>query len=200
MARDRIRWVVKPIVWALSLLPLAWLAWGAFTDGLGTNPVDVITDQTGTSALVFLLVSLAVTPVRRLTGWNRVIRLRRLLGLFAFFYASLHLGAYLWLDQFFAWGYIVEDVLERPFITVGFAAYLLLVPLAVTSTTGMIRRLGGKRWRRLHWLAYLIAVLGVVHFLWLAEAKSDIRDPLLFGAVLALLLGLRLPFPRASRR
>jgi sulfoxide reductase heme-binding subunit YedZ len=188
------------MVWALSLLPLAWLGWGAFTDGLGTNPVDVITDQTGTWALVFLLASLAVTPVRRLTGWNRVIRLRRLLGLFAFFYASLHFGAYLWLDQFFAWGYILEDVLERPFITAGFAAYLLLVPLAVTSTTGMIRRLGGKRWRRLHWLVYLIAVLSVVHFLWLAEAKSDIRDPLLFAAVLVLLLGLRLPFPRASRR
>jgi sulfoxide reductase heme-binding subunit YedZ len=177
-------------VFAGSLIPLGILAVNALTHNLGANPIDEITDQTGIWTLRFLLITLAVTPARRLTGWNRLIQLRRMLGLFAFFYASLHFLTYLWLDQFFAVEDIIADVIERPFITVGFSSFVLLTPLAITSTTAMIKRLGGKWWQRLHRLIYAIAIGGVVHYLWLV--KADIRLPLIYGSILAVLLVYRL--------
>jgi sulfoxide reductase heme-binding subunit YedZ len=182
--------VLKAGIFGACLIPLAVLAWNALTNNLGANPIDEVTDQTGIWTLRFLLITLAVTPARRLTGWNRLIQLRRMLGLFAFFYGSLHFLTYLWLDQFFAIEDILADVMERPFITVGFASFMLLIPLAVTSTTAMIKRLGGKWWQRLHRLVYVIAIGGVVHYLWLV--KADIQQPLIYGVVLAALLGYRL--------
>jgi sulfoxide reductase heme-binding subunit YedZ len=178
------------VLFAASLGPLAWLAWAAWSRGLGANPIETITHETGVWTLRFLLITLAVTPVRRITGWNEVIRFRRMLGLFAFFYASLHLLTYVWLDQFFDSASIVKDVAKRPFITAGFSGYVLLVPLALTSTAGMIRRLGGRTWRRLHRLAYVAAGLGVVHYWWLV--KIDTRRPRNYAVVLAILLGARL--------
>ena len=168
-----------------------WPYWRgqALTHNLGANPIDEITDQTGIWTLRLLLITLAVTPARRLTGWNRLIQLRRMLGLFAFFYGSLHFLTYIWLDQFFVIEDIIADVMDRPFITVGFASFVLLIPLAVTSTTAMIRRLGGKWWQRLHRLVYAIAIGGVVHYLWLV--KADIQQPLLYGGILAVLLAYR---------
>jgi sulfoxide reductase heme-binding subunit YedZ len=145
-----------------------------------------------------MLITLAVTPLRRLTGWNGVVSLRRMLGLFAFFYGSLHLLTYVWLDQFFDWAAIVKDVAKRPFITAGFSAYVLLVPLAITSTAGMIRRLGGRTWRRLHRLAYVTAALGVVHYWWLV--KADIRPPRNYAIVLGVLLFARAYVFARSRR
>ncbi len=185
-----IRWVVKPILFVLCLGPLAWLVWDGVTDNLGANPVETVRRYTGYWTLRFVLITLAVTPLRRLTGWHIVIRVRRMLGLFAFFYACLHFVSYIWLDQYFMWDAIIEDILDRPYITVGVASFLLLIPLAITSTNGMVRRLGGRRWQRLHRLVYVIAVLGVIHFLWLV--KSDISEPVIYGAILALLLGFRL--------
>ena len=181
---------LKVGVFAACLVPLGILAVNALMRNLGANPIDEITDQTGIWTLRLLLISLAVTPLRRLTGWNRLIQVRRMLGLFAFFYASLHFLTYLWLDQFFVVEDIIADVMDRPFITVGFASFVLLIPLAVTSTTAMIRRLGGKWWQRLHRLVYAIAVGGIVHYLWLV--KADLRDPSIYGGLLALLLGYRL--------
>jgi methionine sulfoxide reductase heme-binding subunit len=182
--------VLKAGVFVACLIPLVALAWQALTHNLGANPIDEITDQTGIWTLRFLLITLAVTPARRLTGWNRLIQLRRMLGLFAFFYGSLHFLTYVWLDQFFTVEDIIADVMERPFITVGFASFVLLIPLAVTSTTAMIRRLGGKWWQRLHRLVYAIAIGGVVHFLWLV--KADIQQPLIYGSILGILLAYRL--------
>jgi methionine sulfoxide reductase heme-binding subunit len=180
-------------VWVGALLPLALLVYDTLTDGLGAEPIETLTHRTGWWGLTLLLATLAVTPVRRLTGWNRIIGVRRLLGLWAFAYVVLHFAIYL-VDQELVLVYITEDVLERPYITVGFAAFLLLIPLAVTSTRGMIRRLGGRRWQLLHRLVYLAAALGVLHFLWLV--KADVREPLVFGGVLLVLLLLRLPLPR----
>ncbi len=185
-----IRWVAKPVLFVLCLVPLAWLVWDGVTDNLGANPVETVRRYTGDWTLRFVLIALTVTPLRRLTGWHVVIRLRRMLGLFAFFYACLHFVSYIWLDQFFMWDAIIEDILDRPYITGGVASFLLLIPLAVTSTNGMVRRLGGRRWQRLHQLVYVIAVLGVIHFLWLV--KSDVSEPVIYGAILALLLGFRL--------
>ncbi len=185
-----IRWLAKPVLFVLCLVPLAWLVWDGVTNNLGANPVETVRRYTGDWTLRFVLIALTVTPLRRLTGWHVVIRLRRMLGLFAFFYACLHFVSYIWLDQFFMWDAIIEDILDRPYITVGVASFLLLIPLAVTSTNGMVRRLGGRRWQRLHQLVYVIAVLGVIHFLWLV--KSDISEPVIYGAILALLLGFRL--------
>jgi sulfoxide reductase heme-binding subunit YedZ len=177
---------VKAALFAAALVPLLRLVVAAFTGGLGVNPIEFITRSTGTWTLSFLLFTLAVTPLRRITGWNWLIRLRRMLGLFAFFYACLHFTTYLWLDQFFDAAAIAKDIVKRPFITVGFAAFVLLVPLAVTSTNAMIRRLGGKNWQRLHYLVYLIATLGVVHYWWLV--KKDVTQPMLFALALAMLL------------
>jgi methionine sulfoxide reductase heme-binding subunit len=182
--------VLKVSVFGIGLIPLGVLAWQALTHNLGANPIDEITDQTGIWTLRWLLITLAVTPMRRLTGWNRLIQLRRMLGLFAFFYGSLHFLTYIWLDQFFVVEDIVADVMERPFITVGFTSFMLLIPLAVTSTTAMIKRLGGKWWQRLHRLVYAIAIGGVVHYLWLV--KADIQKPLIYGGILAVLLAFRL--------
>jgi sulfoxide reductase heme-binding subunit YedZ len=180
---------LKAALFALALLPLARLVVAAFTGGLGVNPIEFITRSTGTWTLSLLLITLGVTPLRRLTGWNWLIRLRRMLGLFAFFYACLHFTTYVWLDQFFDPAAIVKDVIKRPFITVGFSAFVLLIPLAATSTNAMIRRLGGKAWQRLHYLVYLIATLGVIHYWWLV--KKDVTQPMLFAFGLAILLGFR---------
>jgi methionine sulfoxide reductase heme-binding subunit len=180
---------LKVGVFGACLSPLVVLAYQALTHNLGANPIDEITDQTGIWTLRLLLITLAVTPARRLTGWNRLIQLRRMLGLLAFFYGCLHFLTYIWLDQFFVIEDIIADVMERPFITVGFASFALLIPLAVTSTTAMIKRLGGKWWQRLHRLAYAIAIGGVVHYLWLV--KADIQQPLLYGGILGVLLFYR---------
>ncbi|HEX9444123.1 MAG TPA: protein-methionine-sulfoxide reductase heme-binding subunit MsrQ, partial [Candidatus Binatia bacterium] len=188
-------WILKNISKAKAaaflacLTPIGLLAYYAYTDNLGANPIEVVTHWTGTSTLVFLLITLAVTPLRRLSGWNGAIKLRRMLGLFAFFYACLHFTTYIWLDQFFDFSGIWKDVAKRPFITVGFASFVLLLPLALTSTGGMVRRLG-RRWQQLHRLIYLIALGGVVHYIWLV--KADARLPLVYAAVLAALLAFRL--------
>ncbi|NWG12417.1 MAG: sulfoxide reductase heme-binding subunit YedZ [Acidobacteria bacterium] len=181
---------VKVLVWAACLAPLLRLVEKGLTGGLGANPIEFVTLSTGTWTLVLLLASLAVTPLRHLTGLPWLVRLRRPIGIFAFFYGSLHLITYVWLDKFFDPGEIVNDVLRRPFITAGFLAYLLLVPLAATSTAGAIRRMGGKRWQKLHRLVYVSAVAGVLHFWW--KVKADIREPMLYASVLAVLLGYRL--------
>lgn len=187
----------KPIVFLAALGPLGALVYGAFADTLGANPLDAITDETGTWTLRFLVLTLAVTPLRRLTGWNWLIRYRRMLGLFAFFYGSLHFLTYLWFDQFFDLNEIAADIARRPFITVGFAAFVLMAPLAATSTAGWIRRLGGRRWNRLHRLAYVSAALGVVHYLWLV--KADISRPARYGTILAVLLAARVWFAYNAR-
>ena len=184
-----------------ALAPAGYLAWGAVSNGLGANPIEAITRETGTWTLRFLMITLAVTPFRRLTGWNDAIKFRRMLGLFAFFYGTLHLLTYVWLDQFFDLASMVKDVAKRPFITAGATAFVLMVPLAVTSTAGMIRRMGGRAWRRLHRLAYASAVVGVVHYWWLV--KLDTTRPRNYAMILAVLLGVRLfAFlrPRLARR
>ena len=183
--------MLKASIFILCLFPLARLGWLGFSGGLGANPIEFITRSTGTWTLVFLLITLAITPLRRLTGQNSLIRLRRMLGLFAFFYVCLHFTTYIWLDQFFDWGGIVKDVIKRPFITVGFTCFVLLIPLAVTSTNAMQRRLK-RRWQMLHRLVYVIAIGGVVHYWWLV--KKDITQPALYALMLALLLGFRLGY------
>lgn len=186
----------KALTFLLCLIPLARLGWLGMSDGLGANPIEFITRSTGTWTLVFLMITLSVTPLRRITGWNGLIRFRRMLGLFAFFYVCLHFTTYIWLDQFFDWTEIVKDVIKRPFITVGFVSFVLLIPLAVTSTNAMQRRLK-RRWQLLHRLVYLIAIGGVVHYWWLV--KKDITQPVLYALVLAALLGFRLAFSWAQR-
>lgn len=179
---------LKPWLFLFCLYPLARLAYLGVADGLGVNPIEFITRSLGTWTLTGLLLTLAITPARRLTGYSDLIRYRRMFGLFAFFYGALHLLSYLWLDQFFDWVAIVEDVLKRPFITFGMAAFLLLLPLALTSTQAAVRRLG-RNWQRVHWLIYPAAIAGVLHYGWLV--KKDLTQPLIYGAILALLLGLR---------
>jgi methionine sulfoxide reductase heme-binding subunit len=186
----RVRVVLKAAVWVASLWPLGVLVRGWLTDDLTANPIDYITRTLGLTALVLLLTSLGMTPLRILSGWSWPIQLRRLLGLLAFFYVCLHFAVWIGLDHFFAWGRMWNDVLKRPFITVGVLALLLLIPLATTSTQGMIKRLGGVNWRRLHRLAYVIGGLGVLHFLWLA--KKGRTTPYYYVMVLGLLLGVRL--------
>ena len=183
-----ISWL-KPLVFLLCLIPFGQLAYNAYTGDLGVNPIETITRFTGSWALIFLLGSLAVTPLRRLTRWNELIKFRRMLGLFAFSYALAHFSTYLVLDLFFDWAAIGKDILKRPYVTAGFTAFVLMIPLAITSSAAMIRRLG-KRWQQLHRLVYLAAIGGVIHFYWLV--KADIRRPAQYGAVLALLLGYRL--------
>jgi len=183
----------NPKIWifGICLLPLLRLLVLGEGGGLGANPIEFITRYTGTWTLAGLLLTLSVTPLRRLTGRADFIRYRRMLGLFTFFYACLHFVTYLWLDQFFDPAAIARDIIKRPFITVGFTAFVLLIPLALTSTHAMMRRLG-RRWQLLHRLIYLIALLGVIHFLWLV--KKDLTEPLIYAAVLALLLIVRLPW------
>ncbi len=180
---------------AAGLLPAALLAWNGFTDGLGANPIEAITHETGSWALRFLLVALAVTPARRL-GFRRVASYRRTFGLLCFFYACLHLSTWIGLDLQFDWSLIGEDLLERPFITAGATAFLCLLPLAITSTRGWVRRLG-RRWTHLHRLVYVAATAAVVHFIWLV--KADLREPLIYAAVLAVLLGARVWYAAARR-
>jgi sulfoxide reductase heme-binding subunit YedZ len=193
---------LKAVVFVLGLIPVAKMAWLTITQQL-VEPIEHITRGTGDWVLYFLCITLAVTPLRRLGGWNWLLKLRREFGLFAFFYACLHFMTFLWFDHFFDVAEMWKDVLKRPFITVGFTAFVLLIPLAVTSTNGMIRRLGGKRWQWLHRLIYLIAPLGILHFWWMKAGKNDFQEPIIFGAIVALLLGLRLywrlakPAPRA---
>jgi sulfoxide reductase heme-binding subunit YedZ len=191
-----LRWV-KPAVFGLSLLPAAWLAFDAYAGRLGVNPIETVTHSTGDWTLRFILIALCVTPLRWLTGQAWILRLRRMLGLFAFFYACLHLTTYLWLDQFFVWQDILADIVKRPFITVGFASFVILAALATTSTDGMLRRLG-RRWKTLHRGVYLAAILGVVHFWWLV--KADIREPALYAGLLAVLLGYRVVRALRQRR
>ncbi len=186
---QKIRWLFKPALFVLALAPLAFLIHRGVNNDLGANPIETINRFTGEWVLRFLLITLAVTPLRRLTGWNGLLRYRRMLGLFAFFYACLHFLSYAWLDQYFVLPDIIKDVAKRPYITVGFACFLMLIPLAATSTNGMVRRLGARRWQRLHRLVYLIGVGGIIHFLWLV--KSDITQPVIYGAILAMLLGFR---------
>jgi methionine sulfoxide reductase heme-binding subunit len=188
----RLRKLVKSLVFAACLGPVAWLTYGAFMDALGANPIAAITNETGVWTLRFLAVTLLITPLRKLTKWNALIRYRRMFGLFAFFYGCLHFLTYVWLDQFFALGDIVKDVMKRPFITVGFTAFVLMIPLALTSTAGWIRRLGGKRWNLLHRLIYVSAVLGVIHYLWLV--KADTIRPIRYGVVIGVLLVARAAF------
>lgn len=179
----------KFVVFVNCLVPLALLLWDWTHDRVGADPLAFITNATGTLTLVFLLISLAVTPLRRLTGWNPVVKYRRMLGLYAFFYGLLHFMTYVVFDKFFDFREMVSDAFARPFIFVGLASFLLMVPLAVTSTNGMIKRLGGKRWNLLHKSVYLVAIGGVIHFFLIV--KSDIDEPLKYGAVLAVLLGYR---------
>jgi sulfoxide reductase heme-binding subunit YedZ len=187
-ARGRVR-ALKTFTWIACLIPLVWSVWLFWTGRASVDPVEEWLHRSGKTAVILLVVSLAVTPVRRWTGWNDAQKVRRLLGLFAFFYAVVHLGVYLYFDQGLAWSFIVEDVLERPFIFSGTAAFLLLVPLALTSTRASIRRLG-KRWVRLHRLVYLSMGAALLHYTW--GQKADIRDPLVVSGIVALLLGARL--------
>lgn len=180
---------MKVPVFALCLAPLFLLAWRGLTGGLGANPIEFITHATGDWTLRFLVITLTITPLRRLLRWPELVRFRRMLGLFAFFYGFLHFVTYVWLDKFFDWAEIIKDIGKRPFITAGFTAFALLVPLAITSTTGWIRRLGGKRWQMLHRLIYVSAIGGVAHYYWLV--KSDIRLPVFYGALVVLLLAYR---------
>lgn len=191
---------IKSVVFVAGLLPLARLILFGFNDALGANPIEFITRNTGDWTLYFLCLTLAITPLRRLTGWNWLIKLRRMLGLFAFFYATLHFMTFLWFDHFFDIGEMLKDVGKRPFITVGFAAFLLLIPLALTSTNGMVRRLGGKRWQWLHRSIYLIALLGILHFWWMRAGKNDFAEPILFGSIIAALLLMRVYWRVARRR
>jgi sulfoxide reductase heme-binding subunit YedZ len=187
----------KPLCFLLCLLPFGLLVWRILTEALGPNPVETVVHFTGSWALRLLLVTLAVTPLRRLAGLPWLLRFRRMLGLFAFFYAVLHFSAYLLLDRALVWEDILKDLTERPYIVVGFIALILLIPLAVTSTRGWVRRLG-RRWQTLHRAVYAIAVLGVLHFLWLV--KADTLEPLIDGAVLAVLLAFRVPWASLAER
>jgi sulfoxide reductase heme-binding subunit YedZ len=191
--------VVRAAFFALALLPLAALIQRGLAGTLGANPVEAVLRSLGTWTLVLLLATLAVTPLRRLTGWAWLVRLRRMLGLFAFFYATLHVTAFVWIDHWFDWAEIFADVLKRPYLNFGFAAYVLLIPLALTSTNAMVRRLGGRNWQRLHRLVYAIGVLGVLHFWFHKLAKNDLSQPVIYSAVLATLLGARLAYAMAAR-
>jgi sulfoxide reductase heme-binding subunit YedZ len=213
-SNQAIRWVLKPAAFLLGLIPAGWLLWALYTGNLSANPLADLTNETGVWTLRFLSITLLMTPLRRATGWNAVIRFRRMAGLFAFFYGTLHFLTYSVFDRLlglidFPQGIvsmdtvrrlsasIAEDVYKRPFITVGFTAFMLMVPLAATSTSGMIRRLGGRRWQALHRLVYLSAIAGVTHYWWLV--KSDIRAPLAYGAVVAILLSARIVSSRTKR-
>jgi sulfoxide reductase heme-binding subunit YedZ len=177
---------LKPVLFFAALVPLALLVWKAFHAGLGANPIEFITHSTGNWTLIFLLVTLSITPLRKLTRQYWLINLRRMFGLFAFFYGTLHFLTYVWLDKFFDFHAMLADVAKRRFITAGFTGFVLMIPLALTSTKGWIRRLGGKRWQWLHRLIYLSATAGVIHYIWLV--KADLRKPLEYAFVLALLL------------
>ena len=205
MSDRTVRIVLKPLVFLASLGPAAWLVWAAITGNLSPNPLADLTNETGVWTLRFLCITLAITPLRRLTGWNGLIRFRRMTGLFAFFYGTLHFLIYVIADRFagldFPDGIVAvstirnlvksvgEDIYKRPFITIGFTAFMCLLPLAITSTTGWIRRLGGRRWQALHRLVYAAGIAGVVHYWWLV--KADVRRPETYAAIVAILLAIR---------
>ena len=190
---------IKAALFALALLPALRLLVAGFAGQLGANPIEFITRSSGDWTLYFLCIALAVTPLRRFSGWNWLVKLRRMLGLFAFFYASLHFTTFLWFDHFFDLGEMFKDVVKRPFITVGFIAFVLLLPLALTSTNGMIRRLGGKRWQWLHRSVYAVALLGILHFWWMRAGKHNFEKPILFGTIVAGLLLVRVYFSWRNR-
>ena len=206
MIPDRVlRFVVKPIVFVVSLGPVVWLIWAGLTGHLSANPLSDITYETGDWTIRFICITLAITPVRRITGWNALVKFRRMAGLFAFFYGTLHFLTYVIVDRFagldfpdgiIAWSTVVNlaksvgaDIYKRPFITVGFTAWMTMVPLALTSTTASIRRLGGRRWNQLHRLVYATGIIAVLHYWWLV--KADVRRPLTYGAIVLVLLGFR---------
>jgi sulfoxide reductase heme-binding subunit YedZ len=183
-----LRFGLKPLVFIACLVPFALLLKGVIGGDLGANPLERVTDVTGQWGLRLLLLTLAITPLRLLTGWRSLLRFRRMLGLFVFFYITLHFLTWIWLDQELSWGNILADIVKRPYVTVGFSAWLLLVPLAVTSTRGMMRRLG-RNWQRLHRAIYLIGLLGVLHYVWLV--KADLLEPLIYASLLGILLAVR---------
>jgi methionine sulfoxide reductase heme-binding subunit len=190
---------LKPALFLACLGPAAWLVYGAFLGGdLGVNPVETITNYTGIWTLRLIAISLAVSPLRWLTGWNRIIQYRRMLGLFAFFYGTLHFMTYFVLDHSLVFAGLWDDVVKRPYITAGFTAFVLLIPLAVTSTQGWIRRLGGRRWNLLHRLIYVTALLAVLHYWW--KVKLDTSSPALYAAIMGALLGVRVWKALAKRR
>ena len=190
-SKPKLSWIAaKTVVWLLCLTPLFLLVWKGFHGELGANPVEFVTHATGDWTLRLLLVTLAITPARKLLKQPLLTRFRRVLGLFAFFYAALHFTTWFWLDKSLDLGEMWKDVLKRPFITVGFLGFVALIPLAITSTAGWIRRLGGKNWQRLHRLVYLTGIAGVVHYYWLV--KSDVRLPVMYGVILTVLLAFRL--------
>jgi len=191
--------LIKGAVFIAALLPFLWGLWLVLRQ-VPVDPLEYITHETGDWALYLLCATLAVTPLRRLSGWNWLVKLRRMLGLFTFFYALLHFIAFLWFDHFFDVAAMLRDVAKRPFILVGFTAFVLLIPLAATSTNGMIKRLGGKRWQWLHKLIYVIAPLAVLHFWWMKSAKNNLAQPTLFLVIVALLLGLRFYWSRVKTR
>jgi sulfoxide reductase heme-binding subunit YedZ len=195
-----IRRVVKPVLYLAATLPLGWLLFALLTGRVMGDQVKFMQHVTGDTILTCLMLTLAVTPIRRLTGWNEIIQVRRLIGLTAFWYACLHLTTYLVFDQSLSASEIAMDIVKHPWVLVGFAGFLCLVPLAITSTAGWVRRLGGRRWQRLHRLVYVAAAAGVLHYLWLV--KKDIQLPLVYGAVLIVLLGSRVWFAweRRARR
>jgi sulfoxide reductase heme-binding subunit YedZ len=193
--------LTKIAVFLAALVPLARLAWKAFHDGLGANPIEVITHSTGDWTLIFVLTTLSITPLRRITRQYWLIGVRRMIGLFAFFYGTLHFLTYIWLDKFFDVHEMLKDIAKRRFITVGFSAFVLMIPLALTSTAWSIRRLGGKNWLRLHRLIYFTGILAVVHYTWLV--KADRRKPIEYGIVLGVLLAYRVgvwAFEKASEK
>jgi len=193
--------LTKIAIFLAALIPLARLAWKAFHDGLGANPIEVITHSTGDWTLIFVLTTLSITPLRRITRQYWLIGVRRMIGLFAFFYGTLHFLTYIWLDKFFDVHEMLKDIAKRRFITVGFSAFVLMIPLALTSTAWSIRRLGGKNWQRLHRLIYFTGILAVVHYTWLV--KADRRKPIEYGIVLGILLAYRVgvwAFEKASEK
>jgi len=182
--------VLKSAVFVLSLFPLAFLLWKAATGELSANPIKDVTEETGIWTLRFLVATLSITPLRKITGWQRFARFRRMVGLFAFFYGFLHFTTYVYLDQFFAFEEIIRDVAKRPFITIGFTAFVLMIPLAITSPNRIVKWMGGNRWKQLHRLVYIVALGGVFHYLWLV--KADTSRPLRYGVVLSVLLLYRM--------
>ena len=184
-----VRRVIKPVVFAACLTPAAWLLYRAFRGDLGVNPLETLTNETGIWTLRLLVATIAVTPIRWLTKWNPIISFRRMIGLFAFFYGTIHFFIYFLFDRSLQFDGLWEDVVLRPYITVGFTAFVLMIPLAVTSTTGWIRRLGGRRWNLLHRLVYLSALGGVLHYWW--KVKLDVTNPVIYAAIVGVLLGWR---------
>lgn len=213
-AQQAIRFVAKPIVFVAALTPVGWLIWAGLTGHLSVNPLSDLTNETGLWAIRFICITLAITPLRRITGWNWLIKFRRMIGNYAFFYGSLHFLVYVIADRFAGLDFpdgivsmttarnlamsVGEDIYKRPFITIGFTTLMLMLPLAVTSTTGWIRRLGGKRWQALHRLVYAVGVAAVIHYYWLV--KADVRSPLLYGAIVVVLLGARAYWSRSKAK